>query len=360
MNPLKKIIFLIKKAPIIIVTGKGRSCASQAIFLVLKPYFKTRKVSDNIFPLPQNKNEILIIETELKKDLEKFQFLLKNSRLPILILTNVGEIPADKNFFAGERKDAFPMRKLAEVLPAHGFLVLNFDDETVREIKNETIAHSLTYGFQERADFQATDINVNFEGTNFKMNYEGNIVPFWLENLFGKEQIYTALIATSVGVIKDVNLIEISQTLRLYQSFPGKMRLIKGVKKSSVLDDSESATALSMIEALDVLGKIGKGRRKIAVLGDILGIGKYTIEAHETIGEKVAKVSNLLFTIGPRAKFIAEGAKNKGMAEENIFQFDKTKEAKIELQEEIKKDDLILVDGSKEMKMGEMVKEIKA
>ncbi|GAI57101.1 unnamed protein product, partial [marine sediment metagenome] len=235
-----------------------------------------------------------------------------------------------------------------------GFLILNFDDETAREIKTETIAHSLTFGFQEGADFQASDIKYQTSegseggkegkaifdlntGVNFKINYKGNIVPVWLEKLFGKEQIYSALAAVGVGVIFDLNLVEISQALKNYQGLLGKMRLIKGIKNSRVLDDSESASVSSMIEAIEILGKLKGSERKIAVLGDVLGVGKYTIEAHEVIGERVVKNADLLFTFGSRAKFIAQGAQRKGMALEKIFQFDIIDEGKIRLQDEIRK-----------------------
>jgi len=348
MNIFRKLIFLFKRSPIILVTGEGRFCAMEAVSEVLKFDFAKRKV--------------LIFESALSelKELKKFNFLLRKSELPILIVTHIGDIPADKDFFAGDRKETLQIRKLAKVLPDRAFLILNFDDETVREIENDSLAHSLTYGFQERANFQASDINLNLTGTNFKMNYEGNIVPFWLKNLFGKEQIYNALAAICLGVAKNMNLVEISQALGGYKSLPGKMRLIKGIKNSSVLDDSENATLFSMIEGLKILGKIEAEGKKIAVLGDVLGIGKYTIEAHETIGERVVRVSDLLFAVGSRARFIAQGAKNKGMLEQKIFQFNDVEEAKKVLQEEIKKGDLILIDGSKEMKMGEIVKEIKA
>jgi len=238
-------------------------------------------------------------------------------------------------------------------------LILNFDDETVRELKTETIAHPLTFGFQEEADFRASDIKLN-SGTNFKINYKGNIVPIWLEKLFGKEQIYSTLSAVSVGVIFNLNLVEISQALKDYQSLPGKIRLIKGIKNSWILDDSESANVFSMIEAVEILGKVQGFKKKIAVLGDILGIGKYTIEAHEAVGERVTQAADLLFTFGPRARFIAQGAQQKGMALEKIFQFDTIGKGRFRLQDEIKEGDLILVDGSKEMEMGKIVKEIKA
>jgi len=85
----------------------------------------------------------------------------------------------------------------------------------------------------------------------------------------------------------DFNSIKVSEALKSYSSVPGKMRLIKGIKNSLILDDCKSSTALSMIEAIEILGKIPVEGRKIAVLGDIIGIGKYTIEAHETIGENI-------------------------------------------------------------------------
>jgi len=345
MNFFKKLIFLIKRPCIIIVTGKGRFCAAGAISQILKAEGQSFKIFETDFSKP--------------KEIKKFSFLLKKSRLPILVVTRIGEIPADKNFFAGEREKTSLIRKIAGILPEQGFLILNFDDETVREIKNQSQALSLTYGFQKRADFQATDININLSGTNFKINYQDNIIPFWLDRLFGKELIYSALAGICLGTIKKINLVEISQALKSYKSLPGRMRLIKGVKNSLVLDDSKNATPFSMLEALEVLGKLEEKGRKIAVLGDILGIGKYTIEAHETIGEKVAQNSDLLFTIGLRARFIAQGAVSKGMKEENIFKFDTAGEAKIQLQKEIKQNDLILIDGSSEMKMGEIVEEVR-
>jgi len=342
LNFLSKITFYLKRPKVVIVTGEGRACAGEAI----------RKV------LEQVKNEILVVEAELQQ-LDDLEFLVKNSSLPILVVTQIGDIPFDKDFFAGDRGKTIEIRKLTKILPAHGFLILNFDDETVREIKTESRASSLTFGFQDAADFRVSDINLN-TGTNFKINYKGNIVPVWLEKLFGKEQIYSALAAAGVGVIFDLNLVEISQALKDYQSLPGKMRLIKGIKNSWILDDSESATVFSMAEALEILGKI-KGpefHRRIAVLGDVLGIGKYTIEAHEAMGEKVYSAADLLFTFGLRAKFIAQGAYTKGMALEKIFQFDTIEEGKIRLQDEIREGDLILVDGSKEMKMEKIVKEV--
>jgi len=344
MNIFGKIKFVLKKPKVIVVTGNGRACAKEAIFQVLSSHFRVGK-------------EVLVFESG-DKEVGKFEFFLKNSQKAVLVITHVGDIPHDKDFFSGEEEKVKEATHLAKTLPAQTNLILNFDDETVREINDITNLKTLTFGFSERADFKASDVKLNM-GTNFKVNYKGNIVPVWLEKLFGKEQIYAGLSAAAVGTIFGLNLVEISQALKNYFSLSGKMRLIEGIRKSFILDDSESATVFSMVEAIETLGKIEWARRKIAVLGDVIGIGKYTIEAHEAIGERVAKNCDLLFTVGPRAKFIAQGAVQKGMGFEKIFQFDKIDEGKLKLRDEVREGDLILVDGSREMEMAKIVEEIK-
>ncbi len=198
---ISKIKFSLKKPKVIIIASQGRQAAKEAILKVLSGYFK---IGENI----------LIFDSELE-DMEELKFFIKKSSLPVLVITHLGEIPSDKYSFAGKKNER--ILQLAKIMPDRGCLVLNFDDETVREIKAETGLNELTFGFQERADFKATDIKLN-GGTNFKINYKGTIVPAWLDGLFGKEQIYAALAATCVGKILELNLVEISQALKNYKA----------------------------------------------------------------------------------------------------------------------------------------------
>lgn len=202
MNLLSKLIFFLKRPPIVIVAGQDRVGAKSAISLTLKQEPKISK-------------ETLFFESDLE-NIEDFKFLVKNSSLPILVVTGIGDISCAK------------IRELAGLLPVHGFLILDFDDETVREIGAASNAKTLTFGFQE-ADFRASDIKHN-GGINFKINYKGNIVPFWLENASEGEEnkfssspfvvtredkeIYYALAAAAAATVFGLNLVEISQTLK--------------------------------------------------------------------------------------------------------------------------------------------------
>jgi len=349
---MQKLIFLFKKPEIIIVVGRGSKTATEAIFQVLKQF---KKVGKRI----SLKNEVLIFDAGIK-NIEKFKFFIRKSRKTILVITNIGDIPPDVNFFDGEKIKG--LEEIVNSLKSKDSLILNFDDETVRELKSKSEINSFTFGFQEMADFQATDYVITqfpSSGINFKVNFQGSVIPVWLRGIFGKEQVYSALACSACGYSFGLNLLEVSRALKSYHSIPGEMQLIKGIKNSWILDDSESSTVFSMIRALDDIGKIPGFNRKIAVLGDIIGIEKYTIEAHERIGEKVAENADILFTFGARAKFISKGAIEKGMAVEKIFEFDTISQGKMKLQDLIEENDLVLIDGSREMKMKDIVEEIK-
>ena len=188
-----KLKFLLKRPRVIVITGNSRQTVKEAIFQLLKPYFKMEK-------------GILILESEEEK-IKDLAFYLKNSKKAVVVIT----------------RGAKELTSLAKNLPVQTNLIFNFDfdNEIIREIKDMTGLNTLTFGFQEGADLRVTDINLNQE-TNFKINYQGNIVPVWLEGILGKEQIYDTLAAACVGTILDLNLVEISQALKNYYSLPEK------------------------------------------------------------------------------------------------------------------------------------------
>jgi UDP-N-acetylmuramoyl-tripeptide--D-alanyl-D-alanine ligase len=137
------------------------------------------------------------------------------------------------------------------------------------------------------------------------------------------------------------------------------MQLLPGVKFTNIIDDSYNASLIAMRSALETLADL-PAKRKVAVLGDMLEIGKYTLEAHETVGRIAAKSADMLFTVGPRAKFIAESARAAGMKRSAMVSFDTADEACKPVQDFIKKGDLILVKGSYSMELHKVVDEIRA
>ena len=306
--------------------------------------------------------EMLVLEYGADKPGDLKQ-LLEIARPNISVITAVGDVPAHVEFFNGPQEVAREKSRLIEQLPSAGFAVLNYDDETVMELKDRTRAHIITFGFQKGAELRLINFENRFEdgkpvGVSFKMEYGGSSVPVKIYGGFGKVQAYAAGAAAAVGLIFGVNLIKISEALKLYKPAPARMELFPGVKGTAIIDSSYNASPLSMQAALDTLRDL-PGKRKVAVLGDMLEIGEYSMEAHERVGKTVAQVADVLVTVGIAGKLIAESAKKNGLAKKNIQSFDSADEAIGAVEKSIKKGDLILVKGSHAMELGKIVEAIR-
>jgi len=267
--------------------------------------------------------QVLVLEYAADRpgDIKK---LLRIAKPNVGIVSAIGKIPVHVEFFSTPEAVAREKSKLIEALTANGFAILNFDNEVVMKMKECAKARIITFGFNEGADLKIGNFENRSEndkpmGISFKLEYGGSFVPVILKNCFGKAQAYAATIGACVGLIYDLNLVEISEALsENYQPAKGRMNLLKGIKETYVIDDSYNASPLSMEEALNTIRELS-AKRKIAILGDMLELGKYSIEAHESIGRLVAPIVDILITVGPRAKFIAEAAKSSGLAENKVL-----------------------------------------
>jgi UDP-N-acetylmuramoyl-tripeptide--D-alanyl-D-alanine ligase len=288
-------------------------------------------------------------------------YLLSVARPQIGVITALGQIPVHVEFFAGPEGVAREKEKLISQLPSTGTALLNADDPRILEMKRQTRAHVITYGFDEAADMRISGFEESFEegilGIAFKLNYGGSFIPVKMSGALGRTQSYAAAAAAVAGLIFGMNLVKISESFTDYNAPSGRMKVILGVKENTLIDVTYNASPLSMEEALQTLKRI-KAKRKIAILGDMLELGKYTLEAHEAVGGLSAKSADLLITVGGRAKFIADAALKAGMEQNSVFAYDNVRDAAQTAQKKIQKGDLVLVKGSQGARMEKIVKEI--
>ncbi len=307
--------------------------------------------------------ELLILEYGVDKPGD-MKYLLDIARPQIGVVTAVGDIPVHVEFFSSPEALAREKSKIIEGLPSTSFAVLNYDDATVFDMRERTRAHIMSYGFGEGAEVRITNYEVRMDGQApagifFKLNYGGSFVPVRLDGCFGKAQAYAAAAGASLGIIFGLNLVKIAEAMLSFQAPASRGKILVGVKQTYIFDDSYNASPLSMRAAIDTIEHL-QAKRKIAILGDMLEIGKYTIEAHEEIGRLIPERFTLLFTVGSRGKFIADAAEKAGMPAKNIHSFDTADEAKTEIQRLIKKGDLILVKASHAIGMDKIIEEIRA
>jgi UDP-N-acetylmuramoyl-tripeptide--D-alanyl-D-alanine ligase len=291
-------------------------------------------------------DKVFVLDCDVS-NLNGVDWIVKKSMLPILIINNF------------EKKEE--LEKICKAMPSFGYLAVNSENKDLDFFEKNTESKFFTFGFKEGADFRVTDVVLTkfpSLGTNFKLNIKGMIVPIWLKGLFGKEEIYAALSSIIVGTSFNFNLIKISESLRTYSGVSGKMKLIKGIKKTNVLDNSDASSLKSFLESLKVTEEMPYEGRKIFILGEMKG-NIDLVSLYEEIGKGIISVADVLITFGSGTKIISENAFKSGMDVEKIFNFDTIDQGKLQVQQIIKKGDFILVTGSKESGISDIVKEIK-
>ena len=405
------------KPKIIAITGSvGKTSTKDAIWTVLAPHFHVRKSDKSfngeiglpltILELPNGWNNpfiwlrniiqgfflvftinyklstinypswlILEIGADRPGDIEKVSRWLSPD---VVVITRFAEVPVHIEFFKSREEIIKEKSFLVKALKEGGLLLLNNDDADVRALRDmRRNCRVITWGIEQESDFQASNLETAYgkrgnakmpSGITFKVNYAGNSVPIHLSGTLGRQHVYPVLAALSLGNTLGLNMVGIAESVKTYKTPSGRMKIISGVKHTTVIDDSYNASPVAMAEALKTLKEIKTGggfeveprSRKIAVLGDMLELGKHSGREHERAGREAKESCDILVTVGVRARDIAAGALNHGMDENRIFQFDTSAEAAKPVEELLKEGDIVLVKGSQIARMERIVEEIMA
>jgi UDP-N-acetylmuramoyl-tripeptide--D-alanyl-D-alanine ligase len=282
---------------------------------------------------------------------------LANIALPrIGAVTNVG--PSHLERLGTIQRIAQAKAELPKALPPAeegGVAILNADNEWVRPMAGETRARVLTYGLTPSADLWADDIeSKGFEGIRFRFHY-GQETVYVRVPMLGRHSVHTALCAAAVGLADGLSWEEIVAGLH-DQSAQLRLVAVSGPAGSTVLDDTYNASPMSCLAALNLLAEV-EGR-KIAVLGDMLELGRYTEEGHKLVGRRARDVVDILITVGPLACLIGEQALQAGMDMGSVHCLETNTEALDLLRALIKPGsvgDKILIKGSRGMEMEAIV-----
>ena len=137
------------------------------------------------------------------------------------------------------------------------------------------------------------------------------------------------------------------------------MNVLPGKNGSTIIDDCYNASPAGVLAALEVLADY-PGKKKIAVLGEMKELGNYAEEGHREVGKKLAEAKiDYLLPFGKLTKFIAEEAEKQGFKKEHLFQFEEVTEIIEKLRHLSGSGDVVLIKGSRAMKMERIVSALK-
>lgn len=156
---------------------------------------------------------------------------------------------------------------------------------------------------------------VDLEGRRavFELQQEPLITYRIKSKLIGAHNLSALAFALLIGLELELSQKQLQEGLESFEPFAGRMRLFKGKKDSVLVDDTYNSSPHALKAALDTLYEI-KASKKIAVLGQMNEMGRFSEGYHREAGEWCdPKQLDLLVTLGEDTnKYLAKEAEKRG------------------------------------------------
>jgi len=387
------------KPQVVMITGSvGKTSTKDAVASVVSENFFVRaseKSYNSEFGVPLtvlgSKNPWNSPLAWLRVFKEAFALLILSNHYPKVLVLEVGaDRPGDlarilriatPDVVVVTRLPALPVHVEAyttpsavreeEFAPAYALspgapLIVNADDEYGLALSKPLLASVSTYGLSDKADARIITPTTRFVrkmpvGMESTLGFEGGTFDLSVIGALGLPQLYAGAAAFLVGTALGMKGKDILKGLRDFVPPPGRGRILRGKNNAVIIDDSYNASPASVEQGLSTLALAGshlESVRRIAVLGDMLELGRYSKDEHVKIGTIVSTYADVLVTVGMRSQLIAKTAQEGGMSETNIFQYKTAEAARNFLKDFIQKNDIVLIKGSQSVRTEKIVEGI--
>jgi len=347
------------------VTGSaGKTTTKDMIAAVLAESFSVLATEGNMnneigLPLTllrlQPGHDVAVLEMAMRAPGE-IAALAETARPDVGVVTNVGY--AHIGLLGSQSAIADAKAELVRALPAHGFAVLNGEDPRVRAIERFAPGRSLFYGLSPECSVRAVDVALSEDDTSFAVALDGQAVPDvrFTVPVPGRHNVLNGLAALAVGWRLGIEPEAMARGLASFRPSAMRMHFVKASGGFTLIDDTYNANPASVRCAIDAALQHAGQRRVIAILGDMLELGDSAAAGHAELGEYAASagVSGLV-TVGSLAALAAQGAVRAGLDPRRCRACDDNVSAARAATEMADADDVILVKGSRGMRMEQIV-----
>ena len=338
--------------PVIAVTGSvGKTSTKDIIANVLSQKYnvlKTEKNLNNHIGLPLTilklkDHDCLVVEMGMNhfKEISKLTAI---ARPTIAVITNIGTAHIGN---LGSRENILKAKlEILEGLSPDGKLIINNDNDLLNEYydRSKIKDRIITIGINNESRYQATNIEESELDSNFDIGSTHIEVP-----VPGEVFIYNSLVAYATAKELDLTDEQIKEGIKTFTLSANRMSRSINKRGVTIIDDSYNASYDSVKSSIDLLAK-SHNTRKIIVLGDMLELGQYSEEIHYRTGKLITSDKiDILITLGTLSKDIDKGALSNNFPQDNIHHFNNSQELLTFLDNELVKDDIILLKGSHAM-----------
>ncbi|KQX64728.1 UDP-N-acetylmuramoyl-tripeptide--D-alanyl-D-alanine ligase [Paenibacillus sp. Root444D2] len=349
---------------IIGITGSnGKTTTKDLVAAVLGSTFQVHKTRGNLnnhigLPLTllelEETTQFAVVEMGMSGRGE-IELLSHLAEPEASIITMIGE---SHMLQLGSREEI--ARAKAEIIsgmPSGGLFVYNGDEPLVEQALAERGLpeglRRIRFGSGAGNDLFPTDIQMDADGAHFQIN--SPVYPELFIPLLGTHNVINALAAIAIGEAFGVSPEGIAAGLRSLQMTSMRIEKLTAASGLTVLNDAYNASPASMRAAIDLTEQLSGFGRKFLVLGDMLELGEHEEEFHRGIGRMLSPERvDYVFTFGRLGRYIADEAAQQ-FPKACVRAFDDKEQLAAELGAEVRADDLVLVKGSRGMRLEHVV-----
>ena len=352
------------KIPLVGVTGSvGKTSTKEMIASVLSQAFKTLKTEGN------HNNEIGLPLTlfELEQDTQAAVIEMgmnhfgEISRLSlcacptIAVITNIGYSHIEN---LGSQEGI--LKAKMEILDGCNFeapLIINGDDKLLANVTPRGGRRTVSYSLSKKScDVYASNIKTDGGVITLDINSKVGVTPVTI-NCYGEHNIKNALAAFAVGLELGMEPEDIAKGIAAFKP-DGMRQNIQERNGITMIIDCYNAAPDSMKAGISVLSQVNvkEGGRRIAVVADMLEMGKMAPKLHKMVGEALgASVIDYIYCYGDNSKYYIEGAVKKGFDRDRCFHFETREDLSAALKAVVKEGDAVWFKGSRGMKLESVV-----
>lgn len=271
----------------------------------------------------------------------------------IAVVTNVK--PVHLEFFADLSAIASAKKEILEGTKPGGTAVLNGDDPLVVEISQDFEGKKIFFSMAEDTPIRARNLRPRgWKGMTFDLTYGDTSAPITLP-FFNRAYLSNFLAAAGAAFACGLPLENIQAHAPKLEAFDKRGQvhtLADGIK---LVDDSYNSNPAALSQAMQSLSEL-PGERKVVILGDMLELGELEVDFHRQAGREAAELGmGFLITVGQLALEIAAGARASGMSRDKILSFPDSDAAVEAIWPLLSEGDVVLVKGSRGMRLDRIV-----
>jgi UDP-N-acetylmuramoyl-tripeptide--D-alanyl-D-alanine ligase len=348
--------------PVIAVAGSnGKTSTKDFAAHVLSKKYNVLKTEGNLnnqigVPLTlfrlNSRHEMAVVEVGTNH-FGEIESLCKILEPQFGIITNIGKEHLE--FLINIRGAAKAEGELVKYLESvYGTFFLNADDKYLQEYRKSENIKKFSYGFQVRTEVKGKINKFNRFYPEVEIKYGKKVIKAQLKNI-GYQSCKAALSAAAVGFYFEVPVHDIKKAVSEYEIESNRRNQLKSVNGVWVIDDTYNSNPDSVNAALENLSAYRMQGKRYIVLGDMLELGPASSREHKAIGKNIRKMKfDNLLTYGKFSYNTFLGAKGV----KNNFHFEDKAVLSGFLKMNLKKGDVVLVKGSRSMKMEEVIENI--